>query len=152
MCQEGQCRGSCCPCPVSAATWPVPELAHPVPQPSARTGPGGQRRNGTRLKVAPLPERLGPLHHQHGRALSHWVRGFSPLDYYKELEVSRHWLGIGRVSPGACCQPCRHHPPWLAPPRARALLHLPLGRLQLMPGVLSTHLLVTCRNGPCGRH
>lgn len=80
------------------------------------------------------------------------MRGFSPLEYYKELEVSRHWLGIGKVSPGARCQPCRHHPPWLAPPRAKTLLHLPLGRLQLMPGVLSTHLLVTCRNGPCGRH
>lgn len=61
-------------------------------------------------------------------------------------------MGIGKVSPGARCQPCRHHPPWLAPPRAKTLLHLPLGRLQLMPGVLSTHLLVTCRNGPCGRH
>lgn len=60
-------------------------------------------------------------------------------------------MGIGRVFPGARCQPCRPHPPWLASPRARMLLHLPLGRLQLMPVVLSTHLPVTCRNGPCSR-
>lgn len=88
MCQERQCRGSCCPCSVSAATWPVPELAHPIPQahipPIARTGPGGQHRNGTRLKVVPSLRNLRlftPLHHQHGHALSHGVQGFSPSDY-----------------------------------------------------------------------
>lgn len=75
-CQEGQCRGSCCPRSVSAATWPVPELAHPVPQSRAMTG--------SRLKVVPLPERLGLLmllHHQQSHALSHQVPDFSPLDY-----------------------------------------------------------------------
>lgn len=65
-----------CPRSVSAATWLCPSW-HIRPTSQCHDSPGGQHRNGRRLKVVPLTERFGALHaapSQHSHALSHQVR------------------------------------------------------------------------------